>query len=144
MKKIFTLALGLMLTMAMFAADRRPVVTVTSAKKFAIVIDGRQYLSNGDAINISTLFNGQHDIMVYKLKPGFFMGSKRLVASSDFQLRNDDLQINIDRFGQIQITESRFERDWNDHENGWKKSNDYGRDNDHDFGHDKGNYGKRF
>src|SRR5262249_8812607 len=118
MKKIFTLALGLMLTVAMFAADRRPNVTVTSVKRYAIVIDGKQYFTNGNTINISSLFNGPHEVKVYKMKGGFFMNKKRLVASSGFQLRNSDVKINIDRFGQLQISESRFGRDWNDHDYG--------------------------
>jgi hypothetical protein len=138
MKKFFTLALGLMLTVAMFAADRRPTVTVTSAKRYAIVIDGKQYFTNGNTINISSLFNGRHDVKVYKIKRGFFMNAKRLVASSNFQLRNSDVKINIDRFGQVQISESRFGRDWNDHDYG------KGNDRDHDHGHDRGNHDGRF
>jgi hypothetical protein len=138
MKKIFTLALGLILTVAMFAADRRPTVTVTSAKRFAIVVDGKQYRSNGNTINISSLFNGRHDVKVYKMKRGFFMSTKQLVASSSFQLRNSDVKINIDRFGQLQVSESRFGRDWNDHDYG------KGNDRDHDHGHDRGNHDGRF
>jgi hypothetical protein len=138
MKKIFTLALGLILTVAMFAADRKPTVTVTSAKRFAIVIDGKQYRSNGNTINISSLFNGRHDVKVYKMKRGFFMSTKQLVASSSFQLRNSDVKINIDRFGQLQVSESRFGRDWNDHDYG------KGNDRDHDHGYDRGNHDRRF
>ena len=138
MKKFFTLALGLMLTVAMFAADRRPTVTVTSAKRYAIVIDGKQYFTNGNTINISSLFNGRHDVKVYKMKRGFFMNAKKLVASSNFQLRNSDVKINIDRFGQVQIRESRFGRDWNDHDYG------KGNDRDHDHGYDRGNHDGRF
>ena len=137
MKKIFTLALGLMLTVAMFAADRRPNVTVTSAKRYAIVIDGKQYLANGNTLNISTLFNGRHDVKVYKVKRGFLMNTRKLVASSSFQLRNSDVKINIDRFGQLQISESRFGRGWDDH--------DFGKDNDRDHDHGYGrNHDGRF
>jgi len=115
MKKIFTLVLGLMFTVAMFAADRRPTVTVTSARTFEIVIDGRHYMPNyGNTVSISNLFNGSHNIQVFQVRPGFLMRSKRLVASSSFQLRNSDVQINVDRFGQLQITQSRFGRGWND------------------------------
>jgi len=130
MKKIFTLALGLVLTVAMFAADRRPSVAVSSAKKFVVVIDGKRYFSHGNTINISSLFYGRHDVKVYKMKRGFFMNTKRLVATSSFQLRNNDVKININRFGQLQISESRFGRDWNDH--------DYGKDNDRDYDHGYG------
>jgi hypothetical protein len=83
------------------------------------------------------------------MRPGFFANSKRLVASSSFQLRNSDVQINIDRFGQLQISESRFGRDWNGHD--WNDHN-YGRGNDrnydkgsgHDYKHDNGNQDRNF
>ncbi len=135
MKKIFTLVLGLMLAIAIFAADRGPTVTVNAPKKYEIVIDGRQYSTNyGNAISISNMFNGRHNIRVYELRPGFFMNRKRLVASSMFQLRNSDIQINVDRLGQLQITESRFGGGWNDHS--------YGRGNDRDHGNDRDRNGR--
>jgi hypothetical protein len=141
MKKIFTLVLGLMFTVAMFAADRRPTVTVTSARSFEIVIDGRHYMPNyGNAVSISNLFNGQHNIKVYQVRSGFLMRSKRLVATSSFQLRNNDVLINVDRFGQLQIIQSRFGRDWNDRD---RDGDAYGHRDEHDQrgGH---NYDKRF
>src|ERR1700750_1222212 len=46
MKKIFTLALGLVLTAAVFAADKRPTMKVTAPKRFEIVIDGQHYRGN--------------------------------------------------------------------------------------------------
>jgi hypothetical protein len=117
MKKIFTLTLGLLFTLAIFAADRRPIVTVTSARKYEIVIDGRHFTSGrGSTISISNLFNGRHDIQVFEMNRRFFMHTKKLVASSNFQLRNNDVQIAIDRFGQMQIVQSRSGRDWDDHD----------------------------
>jgi hypothetical protein len=128
MKKIFTLILGLVVTVAMFAADRRPTVTVNASRKYEIVIDGRHYPGNyGNAISISDMFNGRHSVKVYEQRPGFFMKRKMLVASSTFQLRSSDININVDRFGHLQITESRFGRDWDDHQHGRD-----GRNNDHD------------
>jgi hypothetical protein len=38
MKKIFTMCLGLALTAAVFAADRKPDVTIISTKKYEIVV----------------------------------------------------------------------------------------------------------
>ena len=131
MKKIFTLALGLILTVAMFAADRRPTVTVNAPRKYEIVIDGKHYQGNyGNLISISNMFNGRHSIKVYEMRPGFFIKSKKLVASSAFQLRNSDIKINVDRFGQLQILESKG-RDWNDHGR-FDNDRDMGRDRDHD------------
>ena len=135
MKKIFTLALGLVLTTAILAADRRPTVTITTSRNYEVVIDGNHYMSNGNTISISNLFNGKHDVKVFEKRPGFFMRSKKLVASSSFQLRNGDVQITIDRFGQPQITESRFGRGgWNDRDN-----DRYG-----DSRHDRDNHDRRF
>jgi hypothetical protein len=72
------------------------------------------------------------------MKRGFFMNTRKLVASSNFQLRNSDVKINIDRLGQLQISESRFGRDWNDHDYG------KGNDRDHDHGYDRGSHDGRF
>ena len=150
MKKIFTLVLGLMLTVVMFAADRKPTVTVTSTRRYQIVIDGERYFTNGNTINISNLFYGPHDIQVYKVRHGLFISSTRLVANSSFELRNSDVQINIDRFGQLQISESRFGRDWNDHDwndHNYDRGNDrnnYDRGSNHDYGHDNGNHDRNF
>ncbi len=129
MKKIFTLTLGLLLTVAMFAADRRPMVTVSAAKKYEIVIDGKSFISRGNTISISSLFNGRHNIKVYEMRQGLFMRSKKLVASSMFTLRNNDVRIAIDRFGNMQIKETKFGRDWNDRDH---RNDGRGRDNDRD------------
>lgn len=143
MKKIFTLALGLMCTVAMFAADHRPTVTVTAPKKFEIVIDGKHYRGNySNTLSISNLFNGFHNIQVYKSQPGFFMRGKTLVASSSFQLRNNDVQIKVDRFGQLQIMQSRFGRDWDDRD---RDHDGYGQRDQHDgYGDSRGNHDRRF
>src|SRR6187431_1147648 len=58
MKKIFTMCLGLVLTAAVFAADRKPDVTIISMKKYEIVVDGRTYYSNNRKMNIENLRNG--------------------------------------------------------------------------------------
>ena len=125
MKKIFTMCLGLVLTAAVFAADRKPDVTIISMKKYEIVIDGRTYFSNNRMINVENLRNGRHTIQVYEMNNRSFSMSKRkqLVARKSFQLRNNDVKITIDRFGHLTITEDRFgrddkygkdQRDWND------------------------------
>ena len=127
MKKIFTMCLGLVLTAAVFAADRRPDVTIISQKKYEIVIDGKTYFSDNRMMNIDNLRNGRHSIQVYEMNNrGFsFFKRKQLVASKTFQLRNDDLKITIDRFGHLTITEDKFGRDnrygrddkgWNDND----------------------------
>ena len=142
MKKIFTMCLGLALTAAVFAADRKPDVTIISMKKYEIVVDGRTYYSNNRMLNIDNLRNGRHAIQVYDMSSnrGFsIFQRKRLVASKTFQLRNNDVRITISQFGQLSITEERFDRDgrygndnrgWDDHK-GIDQRDDHGR-NDRD------------
>ena len=137
MKKIFTMCLGLVLTAAVFAADRKPNVTIISMKKYEIVVDGRTYYSNSRMINIDNLRNGRHTIQVYDMNNRGFsiFQRKRLVASKTFQLRNNDVKITISQFGQLSITEDRFDRDgrygddnrgWDDHK-GIDQRDDHGR-----------------
>jgi len=141
MKKIFTMCLGLVLTAAVFAADRKPDVTIISMKKYEIVVDGRTYYSNSRMINIDNLRNGRHTIQVYDMNNRGFsiFQRKRLVASKTFQLRNNDVRITISQFGQLSITEERFDRDgrygndnrgWDDHKS-IDQRDDHGR-NDRD------------
>lgn len=119
--------MGLFLAVAIFAADKRPDVTVISAKKYEIVIDGRSYMSNSKVLNIDNLRNGFHSIRVYEMNPFFSVHKrKQLVASERFMLKNKDVQITIDRFGHLRIQEEKF---GNGHDNrkdkkGWDDHND--------------------
>ena len=142
MKKIFTMCLGLVLTAAVFAADRKPDVTIISMKKYEIVIDVKKYSSNGRMMNVENLRNGRHTIQVFEMNNRGFSKFKRkqLVASKSFQLRNKDVKITIDRFGHLTITEDRFDRD-----------DKYGRDNrdwndrdDRDDRNDRNSRDRRF
>ena len=131
MKKIFTLCLGLVLTAAVFAADRRPDVTIISAKKYEIVIDGKSYFSNNRMMSIDNLRKGRHTIQVFEMNKGFSVFKrKHLVTSKAFQLRNNDVKITIDRFGRIAITEDRFGRDnkYGKDQRDWDDRDDNGRD----------------
>ena len=136
------MCLGLVLTAAVFAADKRPDVTIISAKKYEIVIDGKTYFSNNRMMSIDNLRNGRHTIQVFEMNRGGFSIFKRkqLVTSKVFQLRNNDLRIAIDRFGHLTITEDRFgrddkhdsrdkrydkdQRDWDDHDRNDRDSRD--------------------
>src|SRR5690242_17751738 len=102
MKKIFTLAIASLMTLTMFAADRRPSLTLTSDKKFEVVIDGKSYANAfNTTMNVSGMYNGQHSIQVYALKNrGWFGKQKKLVSSSTFQLGRNDVAISVDRSGQ--------------------------------------------
>src|SRR6218665_874334 len=112
MKKIFTLVLASFMTVALFAADRRPSVTLTADKKYEVVIDGRSYASAlGNSMDIS-LFNsnGRHTVKVYQLKNGLFSKQKKLVSSTTFELNRNNLDISVDRNGRINIREEKNSR----------------------------------
>jgi hypothetical protein len=145
MKKISTMFLGLVLTAAVFAADKRPDVTIISAKKYEIVIDRKTYFSNNRMMSIDNLRNGRHTIQVFEMKLGGFSIFKRkqLVTSKAFQLRNNDVRITIDRFGHLTITEDRFGRDnrYDDRDNKYDKDQKDWDDHDHNG---KYNRGSRF
>jgi len=112
MKKIFTLTVGVLMTVVMFAADRRPSVTINSSRNYEIVIDGRSYYGGSKEIRLQDAYGGRHMIKVFEQSRGYFGRGKRLVDASSFKLTNHDVIINIDRFGQISIREVK----------GWNKS----------------------
>ncbi|TMI74364.1 MAG: hypothetical protein E6H09_05475 [Bacteroidetes bacterium] len=147
MKKIFTLIAATVLTVATFAADRRPSVTLRSSKNYEIVVDGRSYFSNSGFMDLSNLRRGVHSIKVYEMNrrggsplAGFggllFGRGKRLVDASSFQLQNRDININIDFRGQIMIQEERNSRDrWDNDRNSHDR--DY---QNHDSRDDRGGW----
>ena len=133
MKKIFTLFAGLLMGIAVFAADRRPTVTINNDyRNFKIVIDGRTYFGDNQVIRLD---NSRHTIKVYEMRRGFFV-RERLVDTKSFRMKDRDIKINVDRFGQIQIFEKRNRGRYNDdygrrYDNGGydRRDDGYGRDN---------------
>ena len=127
MKKIFTLIAATILTVATFAADHRPSVSLKSRGNYEIVIDGRSYFTRNGVMDLSNIRKGRHSIKVYEVSRVFsFLRTKKLVDASTFMLGNRDIDINVDFRGQIRISEERFGRDrWND--------NDHGRDDRRDW-----------
>lgn len=122
-----------------FAADRKPDVTIVTMKKYEIVIDGKTYFNYNKMMEIENLRNGRHSIQVFEMNRGFsIFKRKQLVASRSFMLRNNDVKITIDRFGQLSITEDKFgrddkygnnQRDWEGHDDQKGHDDHHGRDN---------------
>lgn len=126
MKKIFTLIAGLLLTVAVFAADRRPMVTISSEKNYKVVIDGRSYFGSDAAIRISNLSQGTHSIKVYQMKRSFFERNEKLISSTTFKMGKRDVKINIDRVGRVSVTKEKGRYDNNGRGNGRdRRSDDY-------------------
>lgn len=105
MKKIFILAAGILATIAVFAANRNPVITVTSTKNFKVVIDGKTFFPGNNPVRLTGLQNGRHTIRVYEMRRGLFERRERLVTSSSFRTRGHHVRIMIDHFGKIRIQE---------------------------------------
>jgi hypothetical protein len=141
MKKIFTLIAATLFTLAIFAADRKPVVTLKSNKNYEVVIDGQTYFASNGTMNIANLRSGQHTIKVYETSRGFgFRKNRKLVESSTFMLRKTNVDIIIGLRGHINIDEdNRFDRNGkNDRD--W--DNQYGRDKKDD--RDRSDIPRRF
>ena len=133
MKKIFTLAIGSLFALSVMAADHQPSVTVKSSKKYEIVIDGKSYKGNS-YIDLSGLFPGYHSIKVYKTgKRSFFGKRSKLISSSNFAVKRNDVVITVDQFGQVDVNEIRFGRNKSWDNNNFPQDTKHGR-NDHKDG----------
>lgn len=102
MKKIYLLlAVGILA--ATISASAQNVV-LRMDNNYDVAIDGRNYEGNA---TIPNLGYGQHTVKVYEVKRGLLgIGKKRtLVSSSGFELRNNDVTIDVDQNGQLRINE---------------------------------------
>src|SRR5262245_27118956 len=100
MKKIYLLIAVALLT---FSASAQNVI-VRADNNYDVSIDGRNYEGNATVPNLGY---GQHAVNVYEVKKGFLgIGKKRtLISSSGFELRNNDVMIDVDQYGQLRINE---------------------------------------
>ena len=127
-------------------------VTLRISANYDVSIDGRYY-ENNEAV--PALSYGTHTVKVYEVRPGFLgIGKKRsLVSSSNFELRNNDVVIEVNQNGQLRINESGYNnntgqnRDRNDDRSGgnvYQKKNGkgYGPYNNPGRGHKYGLYKK--
>lgn len=103
MKKIFTLFTGLLLAAVVMAADHRPVVTISSSINYKVVVDGRSYFGSRAILRLNHLAPGMHNIKVYEMRRGFFGRGERLVDSKNFWLGRKNVNITIDRSGDIKV-----------------------------------------
>lgn len=135
MKKVFTLVTGLLLAVVMFAAS--PSVTINTSGNYEVSIDGKKYstTNNGNTIRITDIRNGSHSIKVYEVNNRFFGKTRKLVSQSTFTVQDNDVRINIDRNGAINVRESRVGRNSNDRTSRNEDNRSNGRGNK--YGHNK-------
>lgn len=104
MKTIFTLITFSLFTIAAWAADNGPTVTIKSKRNFSIAVDGRKYY-NDNSIRLDGLRRGMHTITVYERSRGLFGYRLRPVSSMNFMVRNNDIRLTVNYAGYADIDE---------------------------------------
>lgn len=128
MKKIFTLLVGSLLTLSLFAFDgsRLSISSPGASKELKVEIDGRSFTMQNNAITLGFLQAGYHTVLIYTEKKSFrdrgdrdrewnrdngrFGNDRRkeIIYNSSVLLRKGfHLDITVNRFGKV-MTDERF------------------------------------
>ena len=117
MKTIFTLLASLFMSVAVFAARNNSILTIKSADQsdISVVLDGKRFEPNDNALMIQGLEKGTHDIKVYRERNNgvFNVLGKRyeLVYNTTVSIRNNThLFITIERNGRISKMENKIKK----------------------------------
>jgi hypothetical protein len=105
MKKYVLFAVAALLAFTLNAAERLSQVTLRADKNYDVVIDGQTYRGNANI----PLSQGYHQVQVYT-RGGFIIKRRSLVSSSSFNLRNNDVMIDVDQNGQMRIFQDSYSR----------------------------------
>lgn len=141
MKTFFTLFASLFLSVAVFAAARpTSTLTIKSADNsdIRVVLDGKRFEPNDNALMISNLEEGMHSVKVYKQRnSGVYtiLGKKyELVYNTTVNLKKrTHLFVTIERNGRISMSENKLKG--NGGFNGRDRDDDYfDYDNDGQWG----------
>lgn len=153
MKKLLTIFLGSMIVLASSAVAATPQVVLSAPANYDISIDGRMYSPN-PSTTVSNLSAGSHTVEVYRVTSGgiFGLGKKReFISRQQFNLRNNDVSINVDDRGRLRITNNGYNDDRRTNRNDRNNDGRYGNRDDDDYDDrrddrydrdDKGRYGK--
>lgn len=144
MKKIFTLALLVLISYNLFAgpADSRISITNLSTQQIQVEIDGKRYNNrvNNDQnlVLVPAISSGYHAIKVYTVaatgndtRPGMQAKKLTLIFQKTFTLRPQyHTDIVINRFGKVWVDElSMNDRNYVDVEGSWNNGNNNGNNN---------------
>lgn len=138
------------------ASTQQSRVILNSNTNYEVQIDGRAYNSTGTS-TITDLSLGAHTVSVYQVVSNGILGigkKRNLLSSEQFNLGNNDVNIDVSQNGQVRISQNGYNRNDNTNRNrdgGYNRSND--RDNDrygksegkgkgHKYGHYKNKKGK--
>jgi hypothetical protein len=102
MKKLYAF-IAVALFSATISAYGQQVI-LRFSKNYEVNIDGRYYEYNE---RVPTLNYGQHTAKLYEVEPGFLgLGKRRVLAhTANFELRNNDVIIEVDQNRKLRITQ---------------------------------------
>jgi hypothetical protein len=142
MKRISTLFASLILSVAVFAAPKpKNSLTIRSVdnSEIRVIVDGRRFEPNDNAIRITGLETGTHRVKIYKGKNngrfGTFGSRYEVVFNGPVAVKQrSNLNIVIDHLGRITLNDSRKSSGWG------YSDRDRGGDFDFEKGHRSGDY----
>ena len=144
MKTFFTLLTSLFMSIAVFAAAKpQSILTIKSADNadIRVVLDGKRFEPNDNAIMLRGIDDGHHTIKVFKQKRNgiFNMTGKRyeLVYNTSINVKKrTHLFITIERNNRISMQESKIKKDWDSQDRAWDNGRDDRNDRDYEFDRD--------
>ena len=118
------MVVALMVT-AISASAQRVLLRIPA--NYEVSIDNRYYVNNE---TVNSVGYGQHTVKLYEVRPGILgIGKKRtLVSASSFEMRNNDVSVEVDQYGQLRIYDSGYNNN-NNNQNGNRNNSsngDYG------------------
>ena len=102
MKKIYTMLTVALLAVTVSASAQQVILRFND--NYEVKIDDRKYSSTE---TVPVLSYGRHSVELYRVQGGFLgIGKKRtLLSSSNFELRNNDVIIEVDQNERLRINE---------------------------------------
>lgn len=147
MKKISIFITGCLLVLSVYASAMQPQVILRTGTNYDVKVDGNLYA--GGSVPIPNLNQGMHTVEVYEVsRTGVLINTKRrvLIYSSSFELRNNDVIIEVNPNNQVRIYESNKYNpviqpgNGNDNNRDWQ--NNQCRDRDDNNNNNQGNRGR--
>jgi hypothetical protein len=108
------------------------VVDTRGMRDFIVVVDGREYKSDGSALVLNSLYNGNHRVAVYEQRRNMLFGRQRqqLVYNSAVRLKPGvETSLTIGRNGQAEVNERSLYRDDRRYERRYDRRYDNQNDN---------------
>lgn len=132
MKRIFTLLLGTIFSLSLFAAEgsRLSISAITTSTVYKVEVDGRKFAMKDNSITLGYLTEGRHQVKITREKKSnsFRRVEEVIYSSAVFLKKGFHLDITVSRFGKVMIDERRIDRkdDWYNEEDDYYDSDNGG------------------